>query len=90
MLSSNWHVVVDSRGARDLKQLRRQHHPALAELIHAIDSLPGQPYAGKPLKGSKRGSYSLRIGDFRVIYDLYPTDRAIHVIHVGDRKEVYR
>ena len=90
MPSSNWRVVVDPHAAQDLKKLNRQHHPILSELVQAIDSLPHQPYAGKPLKGPKRGSSSLRVGDFRIIYDLYPAHQTIHLIRVGDRKEIYR
>jgi mRNA interferase RelE/StbE len=88
--SSSWCVVADPRAAQDLKKLRRQHHPALSALISAIDALPSNPYAGKPLTGDKRGSFSLRIGDFRIIYDLYAAEHTIHLIRVGDRKEIYR
>ncbi len=90
MTSSSWAVVVDPPAAHALKKLHRQHHPIIPQLIRAIDSLPHQPYQGKPLKGDKHGSYSLRVGDFRIIYDLYPSHRTIHLIHLGDRKEVYR
>ena len=83
-------MVLDARAARDLTQLRRKHHPILTELIQAIDSLVTQPYIGKPLTGNKRGSYSLRVGDFRVIYDLHPASRTIHLIRAGDRKDIYR
>ncbi len=90
MSSSNWAVVVDPRAAQDLKKLRRQHHPILSQLIRAIDSLVEQPYAGKFLKGDKGGSHSLRIGDFRILYDLYPSTHTLHVIRAGDRKDIYR
>ena len=49
-----------------------------------------QPYAGKFLKGDKGGSHSLRIGDFRILYDLYPATRTLHIIRAGDRKDIYR
>ena len=90
MISSNWAVVVDSRAAQDLKKLHRQHHPILPQLLRAIETLASQPYEGKPLKGDKYGSHSLRVGDFRIIYDLYSARRTIHLIRVGDRKEIYR
>ena len=90
MISSNWSLVVDSRAAQDLKKLHRQHHLILPQLLRAIDALASQPYEGKPLKGDKHGSYSLRVGDFRIIYDLYPPHQTIHLIRVGDRKEIYR
>lgn len=90
MSSSSWRIAVDTRAAQDLKKLRRQHHPILTQLVRAIDSLLAEPYAGKPLKGNKRDSHSLRVGDFRIVYDLYPSEHVIHVIRVGDRKEIYR
>ena len=90
MTSGKWTVVADSRASQDLKKLRRRHHPALPDLIEAIDSLGLQPYAGKPLKGDKHGSHSLRVGDFRIIFDLYPAERAVHLIRIGDRKDIYR
>lgn len=90
MPSSSWRIVLDALAARDLKKLNRLHHPYLAQLSRAIESLPHNPYAGKPLKGEKQGSYSLRVGDFRIVYDLYPAEQTIHLIRIGDRKEVYR
>ena len=68
MNSGNWTVVVDPRAAQDLKKLRRQHHPILPQLVHAIDNLTHNPYAGKFLKGDRSGSHSLRIGDRKNIY----------------------
>ncbi len=90
MSSGEWFVVVDPGAAKDLKKLRRQHHPILPQLIRAIDGLARHPLEGKSLKGDKRGSLSLRAGDFRIIYDAHPASRTIHVMRVGDRKDVYR
>ncbi len=83
-------VLVDAQAARDLKRLARVHHPALGRIKRAIESLAGDSFQGRPLKGSKRGCYSLREGDFRVIYEVFSERRAVLVIHVGDRKDVYR
>ena len=90
MTFGKWTVVVDPRAAQDLKKLRRQHHSLLPQLIHAIDSLAHNPYAGKFLKGDKSGSHSLRLGDFRILYDLHPATQTIHILRVGDRKDIYR
>jgi len=83
-------LVVDPSAARDLKKLRQVHHPMLPRIKHAIDSLGREPWRGKPLKGSKAGCYSDRVGDFRIVYEVYQELRTIHIIQVGDRKEVYR
>jgi len=88
--SSSWTVVLDLHAAQDVKKLHRQHHSILPDVRRAIDGLADQPYGGKLLKGDKRGSRSLRVGDFRIIYDLYPDRRIVHLIRIGDRKEIYR
>ena len=90
MTSSSWTLVLDARAAQDLKKLHRAHHPILSHLTQAIDSLAHHPDAGKPLKGDKSGSHSLRVGDFRVIYDLYAATHTVQVIRIGDRKDIYR
>jgi mRNA interferase RelE/StbE len=48
------------------------------------------PYQGKPLKGAKQGCYSLRYRDYCIIYEVYAKDRVIHLIRVGDRRDIYR
>jgi mRNA interferase RelE/StbE len=46
-----------------------------------------QRFAGK-LTNSTLGAYRFRIGDHRVIFDL--KGKAIIVLHVGHRREIYR
>lgn len=55
-----------------------------------IDSLAKHPFSGKPLKGDKKGCYSLRYGDYRIIYEIYPTQKVVLIIRIGHRKEIYR
>lgn len=89
-MRSEFEVLVDAQAARDLKRLAKAHHPILRRIKRAVDSLAVAPYQGKPLKGAQRGCYSLREGDFRLIYEVFPERRAVLLVRVGDRKEVYR
>lgn len=89
-MPSEFEVVADAQAARDLKHLSKIHHPLLHRIKKSIDSLGSHPYGGKPLKGSKSGCYSLREGDFRIIYEVYPERRMVLLIRIGDRKEIYR
>lgn len=43
---------------------------------------------GKPLRGTLKGLWSLRVGDYRAIYTISATE--VHVLKVGHRREVYR
>ena len=89
-MPSEFEVLADNQAVRDLKRLKKTHHPILGRIKRAIESLSKNPFVGNPLKGSKEGCYSLREGDFRIIYEVYPDEKVALIIRVGDRKEIYR
>lgn len=43
-----------------------------------------------PLKGSLSGLYKLKVGDWRVIYEVNRNEKVVTVHKAGHRKEVYR
>ena len=55
-----------------------------------IRQLQDNPYIGKPLHGDLKGKYSLRSGDYRVIYSVDETDKSVLLLAVGHRKAVYK
>ncbi len=87
---NSFNIVVDPPAAKDLKKLKRTNPSLLLRIVKTIDSLIHNPYRGKPLKGDKKGCYSLRESDYRIIYEIYPQLKTIHIIQVGHRREVYR
>jgi mRNA interferase RelE/StbE len=46
-----------------------------------------RPQGYKKLKG--RDSYRIRIGDYRVLYDIFDNKLIIDVITLGHRKDIY-
>ena len=46
--------------------------------------------AVKKLSGFSESRFRLRIGDFRVIYEVRENEVIVYVIEVGHRKEIYR
>ena len=90
MSSASFRIEIDPRAARDLKKLQRTHPDIVARLIRLIDGLPADPFQGKPLKGQKQGCHSLRYHDYRIIYEVYSKEKVIHLIRVGDRRDIYR
>ena len=55
--------------------------------IDALADDPRPPQASK-LKG-QASSYRLRLGDYRLIYEVHATEVVVYVIGVAQRKEVY-
>ena len=47
------------------------------------------PLGGEPLQNELAGRWKLRVGRFRIIYRLEETRRAVVVIAVGPRKNIY-
>lgn len=73
---------------RELKGLDRQVVP---RIIAAIESLPSNafPVGVRKLAGSKH-TYRLRVGEYRVVYDVLAPDLVIQVVRVRHRKDAYR
>ncbi|HAH21487.1 MAG: hypothetical protein A2Y00_03555 [Omnitrophica WOR_2 bacterium GWF2_43_52] len=90
MDSRKFTVEFDTKAASEFKKLCRNNDSLFSRLSHAIDSLISNPFEGKPLSGSKKGCYSLREGDYRIIYEVYPARNIILIIRAGHRRDVYR
>jgi len=58
----------------------------------ALDGLENDPWptGHKKLKGSKEVVYRVRVGDYRVIYQVEEQRLVVVLIRIGHRKEVYR
>lgn len=75
---------------RQFKRLGQQDAQLLSRIMQAVVSLEVDPRPSgcKKLKGLKN-SYRIRIGDYRVLYDVDDGQVLVVVIGVGHRREVY-
>lgn len=72
------------------KALRRIDKPDRLRLITAIDRLAEEPTAGGVLKGEFSGLRRLRVGDYRIIYEVIHDELTVLVVRLGHRREIYR
>jgi mRNA interferase RelE/StbE len=62
----------------------------LAQRILAkIEALAARPYEGKPLVGNHKGEFSLRVGSYRIIYELDIAKNIVYILTIKHRKHVY-
>jgi len=59
-------------------------------IFAAIDLLSVNPYAGKRLHGELEGSCRLRIGDFRIVYDVNENNKVVIIHAIGSRGDIYK
>ena len=88
MSPRSWRLVVASPAARDLERLPEK---AAAAVVESFQAIAGDPRRiGKPLRFELEGLWSARRGPYRVIYRLDEGERAVTVVAVGHRANIYR
>lgn len=81
-------VLLEGAAQRDLKRLPAGEFARVVARIQMLANNP-RPAASRKLTGSK-SDWRLRIGDYRVIYEIDDDARAVRVMRVRHRSEVYR
>ena len=73
------------------KDLQSIPHALVARIIARMDRLPSDPFPvqSTKLQGAER-LYRLRVGDYRIVYEVDPEARHILVQYVRHRRDVYR
>lgn len=73
------------------KVLRKLDKPTARRLLDAIGALPIDPRPAGciQLKGGD-GELRIRVGDYRIVYDVQDDELVVLVLRVGHRREVYR
>ena len=72
----------------DIERIERVQPSLYNRVVSKIRTLSGRPTIGKPLVGPLKGKWSLRIGDYRVIYEIGKT--VVVILTINHRREVYR
>ena len=72
------------------KELRRISRPDRTSIVAAIDRLAEIPHLGAALKGDLRGLRRLRVGDYRILYEIEDDELIVLVVRVAHRREAYR
>ncbi len=84
-----YRIEVSSGAERDLRKLdrriSRRDFERLRAAVNALAQEP-RPQGVRKLKGAQR-SFRIRVGSYRVVYNIYDDDRFVLILHVGLRNE---
>ncbi|HHQ48905.1 MAG TPA: type II toxin-antitoxin system RelE/ParE family toxin [Acidobacteria bacterium] len=72
------------------KALRKFPPADRRRLLGAIDRLARTPTAGSVLKGEFAGLRRLRVGRYRIIYEVFESELTVLVVRVAQRQNAYR
>ena len=80
-------IVLSRRSKKQLDKLPDNIAAPILESISLLETIP-RPIGCKKLKG--RDGYRIRVGDYRVIYQIIDDELIIDVVTVGHRREIYQ
>lgn len=83
-----WRVEFSAKAEKQFKALDRAVQRRLATEIDGLAENP-RPYGAVKLAGEE-GIYRIRMGDYRVVYQVRDRFLLVLVVRVGHRKDVYR
>lgn len=88
MNTPRYHVTYAKAAARALRHLDRPVQRRLADAIDDLGDDP-RPHGAKTLQGAG-GLLRVRVGDYRVVYEVHDDELMVLVVTLGHRREVYR
>ncbi len=80
----NYSVRIKDSAAKELARIPQQ---AKSRLVHAIDGQYEQPLAKSALKGGLRGLRRLRVGGYRVVYELLDDELVVLAVRIKHRRD---
>ena len=85
---ASYRIEIKTSASKKLKKLPQQMIPGI---VVAIQKLAEDPYpqGAKKLTGFDQ-TYGIRVGEYRVIYNVFKSRLIIEIIRVRHRKDAYR
>lgn len=87
-LPTPYEVLLEAAAERDLRRLPASVHDRVITAIRALATDP-RPPGSRKLTGSKN-DWRIRVGDYRVVYEIADAVRVVRVNRVRHRRDVYR
>ncbi len=84
-----YQVKLTKRAFKDLSALDRATQRRIDQRLLKLQTEPFSPDAEK-LSGIKEDWFRVRVGDYRILYDVRSESLVVLVIRIGHRREIYK
>ena len=81
-----YEILIERSAQKSLSKIPSRYRD---RIINAVRKLADNPRPPGVKKLSGRDAWRIRIGSYRVIYEIHDDKLAVLVVNVGDRKNVY-
>jgi mRNA interferase RelE/StbE len=83
----SYKILVKKSVSKDLKKIPKKDVLRILETVKSLAQDPRPPQS-KKLSGQER--YRLRQGSYRILYSIEDEKLVVHVVKVGNRRDVYK
>ena len=80
-------LFIEKSAQKELSKIPRSDQDRIINSVHNLAEKP-RPSGVKKLSG--RDAWRLRVGNYRVIYEIHADKLVILIISIGHRKDIYR
>ena len=87
-MPSIYKIVFDKKVIKDLKKIDKTWQKKIIQTIET--TLTTQPYSGKKLVGNLSDYFRIRVGNYRIIYEIFDEVVTVEIIKIKHRKNIYK
>lgn len=84
----SYKIQISKSASKQIKKLSSELQKRIQNKIDNLAIEP-RPDGVKKLKGRENG-YRIRVGDYRILYDIFDDVLLISVVEVGHRSNIYK
>lgn len=86
----NYELLRSPQALRQLRHMHRTHSSLIHQITAAITALSNDPRPAKARRLVNRPEWRIRIGDYRILYQIDDRNRTVTIMTVAHRRDVYK
>lgn len=84
---ASYKIEIKKSAAKEIEKLPKHEIKKIVEKIQSLSDDP-RPQQSKKLSADER--YRVRVGNYRILYEIQDDVLIVYVVKVGHRKDVYQ
>ena len=80
-------IELAGEAESDLEKVLKSDRKLFNRILKRIETLSESPEEGKPLVGNHKGEFSLRVGNYRIVYEI---ENVKHVVYILTVKQEFK